>query len=336
MTMWSELHEQAVVVERLVERLLEPSSAATRLLQTHRGLVLGVGRGTSDNALRYAQYAWGQRLRLPVALAVPALHSRYSAPPDLSGALIVGVSQSGRSPDLLAVLEDGRRQGCRILVVTNDPSSLMAEIADAVVDLAAGPELAVAATKTYTAQLAAVAGLASGERGSDEFRMVAGAIRSTLEDANRFAAAGRLLGSAARCMVVGRGMHFATAHEWALKLQELANIVAQPLSAADLRHGPIAAADEQLVALVVATEGPVIDDVREAAKELRHRGATVIAMTDDERFPADEVLLVQKSPEWLAPLVVAPAIQAFAHGAATARGLDPDSPRGLAKVTLTN
>lgn len=336
MTMWSELHEQADVVERLVERISDPSSTAARLLQEHRGPVLGVGRGTSDNALRYAQYVWGQRLRLSVGLAVPALHSRYGSSPDLSGALIVGVSQSGRSPDLLSVLEDGRRQGCRVLVVTNDAASPMAEMADAVVDLAAGPELAVAATKSYTAQLAAIAGLSAGDEGRHDLLGVSDDVRATLAEADRFAANGELLGTATRCMVIGRGMHFASAHEWALKLQELANIVAQPLSAADLRHGPIAAADEQLLALIVTTSGAVHDDVREAAEELRRRGANVVAITDDATFPADQVLQVQSAPEWLAPLVVAPAIQAFAHGAARARGFDPDRPRGLAKVTLTS
>ena len=336
MTMWSELHEQAEVVARLVARLVEPASPAVALVADHQGPVLGVGRGTSDNALRYAQYVWGQRRRLAVGLAVPALHSRYASPPDLAGALVVGMSQSGRSPDLLAVLEDARAQGCSVLAITNDADSPMARIADAVVDLDAGPERAVAATKSYTAQLAAVAGLAAGDEGRDALLGVADAISRTLVEADRFASAGQVLGSATRCMVVGRGMHFASAHEWALKLQELANIVAQPLSAADLRHGPIAAADEQLLALVVATSGAVLDDVRAAADELQRRGAHVVAITDDADFPADEVLQVDGSPEWLAPLVVAPALQAFAHGAAVARGLDPDNPRGLAKVTLTS
>lgn len=336
MTMWSELQEQAEVVDRLVGRLLAPDARATALVAEHRGPVLGVGRGTSDNALRYAQYVWGQRLRLQVGLAVPSLHSRYGVSPRLDGTLVVGMSQSGRSPDLLAVLEDARAQACSVLAVTNDPSSPMADAADAVIDLGAGPEFAVAATKSYTAQLAAVAAVAAGPTGHDELRAVHGTIGRVLADADRFAMAGRAVGDATRCMVIGRGMHFATAHEWALKLQELTNIVAQPLSAADLRHGPIAAADEELLVLLVATAGAVLDDVRSAAEELRGRGARVVAISDTSDLPVDEVLLVPPSPEWLAPLVAAPALQAFAHGAAVERGLDPDLPRGLAKVTLTS
>jgi len=191
-TMWSELHEQAEVVARLVERLVEPASPAVALVADHQGPVLGVGRGTSDNALRYAQYVWGQRRRLAVGLAVPALHSRYASPPDLTGALVVGMSQSGRSPDLLAVLEDARAQGCSVLAITNDADSPMARIADAVVDLDAGPERAVAATKSYTAQLAAVAGLAAGDEGRDALLGVADAISRTLAEADRFASAGQV------------------------------------------------------------------------------------------------------------------------------------------------
>ncbi len=334
--MWAELHEQADVVEALLARLMAPGDAARALVGGHAGPVLGVGRGTSDNALRYAQYVWGQRLRLPVGLAIPSLHSRYGVAPRLDGTLAVGVSQSGRSPDLLAVLEDARRQGRPALAITNAPDSPLADVADAVVDLAAGPELAVAATKTYTAQLAAVAGLAAASDGATELAALPALVRAALARTDAAADAGAVVGDRDRCMVVGRGMHFATAHEWALKLQELTNLVAQAQSAADLRHGPIAAAEEGLLVLVVATAGAVFTDLHAAAEELRARGAHVVALTDDPSFPADAHLLVPSAPEWLAPIVAAPALQAFAHGAARARGLDPDRPRGLDKVTLTS
>jgi glucosamine--fructose-6-phosphate aminotransferase (isomerizing) len=193
----------------------------------------------------------------------------------------------------------------------------------------------VAATKTYTASLAAVAlvsqaiaGETAGEldgladRVAESISLTAPEIPQTLIDSDR-------------CVVVGRGYQLATAFEWALKLQELTYLLAQPYSAADFLHGPVAVIDEGFPVLVVATSGPTYDQVAGLAADLKERGCHVIALTDRQSTPAHQTMLVPSVAPWLAPIVAAPVMQRFAHDLALARGLDPDSPRGLTKVTRT-
>lgn len=294
-------------------------------------------RGTSDNAARYAQYVWGARNRLSVALAAPSLFGPYASPPSLAGSVVVGISQSGQSPDLVEVLAEARRQARPTVAITNSPDSPLAGVADLVIDLAAGTEHAVAATKTYTAQLMAVAAcsLAASGAGLDDLYPLPELLTATLDARGPTAEALAPLVSHDRCVVVGRGFHHATAFEWALKIQELAHVLAQPFSAADFLHGPIAVVEPGIPALVVATTGALLDPMAELSARLAADGARVVAVTDVADFPAHELIMVPPVDEWLAPIVAAPAVQRFAHDAAVARGLDPDAPRGLRKVTRT-
>jgi glucosamine--fructose-6-phosphate aminotransferase (isomerizing) len=333
MTMRDELREQADVVRRLLAAD-HPLDQIASLADDCTHVVIAA-RGTSDNAARYAQYVWGSRNRLSVGLTTPSLFGPLASPPALTGALVVGVSQSGESPDLVEVLDCARNQGRPTLVITNEPGSPLADRADVVLDIGAGPELAVAATKTYTASLAAVAlvsqaiaGETAGEldgladRVAESISLTAPEIPQTLIDSDR-------------CVVVGRGYQLATAFEWALKLQELTYLLAQPYSAADFLHGPVAVIDEGFPVLVVATSGPTYDQVAGLAADLKERGCHVIALTDRQSTPAHQTMLVPSVAPWLAPIVAAPVMQRFAHDLALARGLDPDSPRGLTKVTRT-
>lgn len=340
MTLDAELHEQPEVLGRWLAGG-DRSFPALRRLVERAGVhyVVIAARGTSDNAARYASYVWGTDAGLPVALATPSTYLGYARPPRLDGALVVGISQSGASPDLVAVLEEARRQGRPTVAITNVADSPLAAVADEVVALDAGPELAVAATKTYTAQLLAVAALAAPLGGPDrraELAAVPDAVRAVLDDpgGDRLA---EVLDGAGRVVVLGRGYHLATAHEWALKLQELAYVVAQPWSTADLLHGPIAAVDADVPVLAAVSDGPLAGDIVTVLTQLASRGVRVASVSD---VPAVAGLSgahvgLPVIGEWLAPIAAIVAGQRCAIAAARARGLDPDRPRGLAKVTRT-
>ncbi len=336
MTMLDEILEQPYMVRRLLDRNAATFENLPSFLAGSSYSVIAA-RGTSDNAARYAQYVWGARNRLMVGLAAPSLFGPYASAPSLESAAIVGISQSGESPDLIAVLSEARQQGRPTLTITNRPESPLAAEGDHVIDLCAGEERAVAATKTYTAELVAVAAasLAFERRSISELEVLPGLLEDTIGAATHLDVVVAHLADADRCVTVGRGFHHATAFEWALKLQELSYLLAQSHSAADFLHGPVAVIEPGFPALLVATSGATFDSMRTLADDLRVRGAHVIAISDDADFPAEAVVQVPESPEWLAPIVAAPALQLLSHAVTKARGLDPDAPRGLSKVTKT-
>lgn len=334
MTMLSEIQEQPSALSRL---LAENQMAVERLAELAEGVshVVIAARGTSDNAARYAQYVWGARNRLTVSLTTPSLFGPLDAPPSLEGALVVGISQSGQSPDLVEVLAEATRQGRPTLAITNSPDSPLADEAACVIDLCAGPELAIAATKSYSTQLAAVAlcSLAFARQPLSDLEAIPELVGEVVESAGE-PPVGELV-EADRCIVVGRGFHLATVHEWALKLQELTYLLAQPFSAADFLHGPVAVVEPDFPLLVVATAGPTYDQMRTVATDMVERGAHVVTITDVADTPGDAHMRVPEVEPWLSPILAAPSIQLFARSLALARHLDPESPRGLSKVTRT-
>jgi glucosamine--fructose-6-phosphate aminotransferase (isomerizing) len=333
--MAEEMDEQAEVVERM----LVANRAKQRLLAeaaTGVSHVVVAARGTSDNAARYAQYVWGARNRLSVGLTTPSLFGILAAPPSLTGALVVGISQSGQSPDLVEVLTHARRQERPTVAITNDLNSPLAAAAEVVIDLCAGPERAVAATKTYTAELAAVAACSVAFAGGDqELMALVPPLRAAVVDSARHASAVAGLVESDRCVIVGRGFHHATVHEWALKLQELTYILAQPFSAADFLHGPVAVVEEGFPVLAVVTAGPTESQMRDVVEAMQARGAHVVTLSDVDDAIGDVAVRLPRVEPWLSPIVAAPYIQHLSRALALARGLDPDAPRGLTKVTRT-
>jgi glucosamine--fructose-6-phosphate aminotransferase (isomerizing) len=299
-------------------------------------------RGTSDNAARYAQYLFGSLNRLPVALATPSLFTLYRTPPRLRDALVFGISQSGQSPDIVAVVEEGRRQGALTVAVTNTPASPLAQAAEHVLPLDAGEERAVAATKTYTAQLAALALLsahvANDREQLEELERLPGAVAETLALEPGIAQAAQRYAHADECVVLGRGYNYATAFEIALKLKELTYIVAEPYSSADFRHGPVAIVERGFPVIVIAPSGAVYDDMVGLTRDLAARQADIIAISTEQeplqlaRLPLG---LPVALPEWLSPLTCVVPGQLLALHITLAKGYDPDHPRGLTKVTET-
>jgi glutamine---fructose-6-phosphate transaminase (isomerizing) len=341
MTLRSELGESVAIVERLLDDAAPQVQRLARAIRERDpDLVLIAARGTSDHAAIYGQYVLGARNGLAVALAAPSLVSLYGSGPRLRDAVVLGISQSGRSPDIVAVLDDARRQGALTAAITNDATSELAAAAEHVIELQAGPELAVAATKTYLAEIALLALLSSALSDDDpsaaELRALPAALRDALAAEDRVARLAEARATDDLCAVLGRGFHYATAREWALKLKELAYVLADPYSAADFQHGPIALVQEGFPVLAVATAGPALDGMAALLGRLRDARASLLVLSDaaDVAALGDGVVL-PAVPEWLSPLVAIVPAQLFAYHLARARGLDPEAPRNLSKVTLT-
>ncbi len=339
----TEIREQPEVLGRLLrEGRARVDEIAARIRERAPRFVVIAARGSSDNAARYAQYLFGAHNKLPVCLATPSLFTAYDAGPSLAGALVVGVSQSGRSPDIVAVLEAGRRDGSLTLAITNEPASPLARAAEAVLPLVAGQERAVAATKTYTASLGALAMLSASLEPSEtrraELERVPALMAAAIEANADLSAKVARYRYAEHFVVVGRGFNYSTAFELALKMKETSYLVAEPYSPADLLHGPVAMIDRGFPALVVAPSGRVLADLSALLDRLDERHAEVVAISDDAAVLARAraaLPLPSGIPEWLSPLVAVVPGQLWAAALARTRGLDPDHPRGLTKVTET-
>jgi glucosamine--fructose-6-phosphate aminotransferase (isomerizing) len=304
--------------------------------------VLIASRGSSSNAARYAQYLLGRANRVPVMFATPSLYTIYGQPPRLDGAVVVGISQSGASPDVASVLAEARRQGRPTVALTNDAASPLARTADAVLALEAGEERAVAATKTYVNSLGAVALLFAAIGDDDAARAELARMPALLELQVELSSEELppLEGyvDAVGATVVARGVNYCTAFEVALKIRELSGLVVEAYSPADLLHGPIAAIQPGWPVIAVAPSGPAQASVADLLPAIAERRARLLVVSDDAELlaKADAPLpLVPGVPEWLSPLVAAVPGQVTAMRLARLRGLDVDRPAGLHKVTLT-
>ncbi|MDQ6876705.1 MAG: SIS domain-containing protein [Candidatus Dormibacteraeota bacterium] len=338
-----EIGEQpAIAAEMLTAgRAMIDSIGESIRAATPRGFLIAA-RGSSDHAALYAKYLFGRRNRALVALAAPSLFTHYSSPPRLDGQCVIGISQSGSSPDVIAVVEEARRQGSLTLAITNSVESKLAACADLVLPLGAGAEKSVPASKTYTASLLALALLSNAFDPDPAFAQaltqVPRALSKALEheaELDRLAPA--LLGP--RAIILGRGFNLATAEEVALKLTETSYVLARAWSVADFEHGPIAVVDEGFPVLLIDGRGPVAADLESVARRLDGYGCRVIGISDGstgkDRDPEAAVGIDSGLPEELTPLTLGVLGQLLAYRVAVARGIDPDRPRSLNKVTRT-
>jgi glucosamine--fructose-6-phosphate aminotransferase (isomerizing) len=344
MTLKTEIFEQPSILENLLKNQAESVKKAARAIKDKNvQYIFLAARGTSDNAGRYSQYLLGAHNGLPVALATPSLFTYYKQPPTLKGAMVVGISQSGQSPDIVSVLAEGRRQGCPTLAITNTPDSPMGEVSDFIIDIQAGVEKAVAATKTYSASLMAIAMLSAAlEPDGDSQKQLAnvpGWISQILtQDAEieRIAQRYRFM---ELCVVLGRGYNYATAYELSLKLKELTYTSAEAYSSADFQHGPIALIEQGFPVLAVAPGGKVFDTLMQLLSILRtERKADLMVISDQVKalsLAQCPIRLPAGIPEWISPIISIVPGQLFANYLTSAKGFDPEAPRGLHKVTET-
>jgi glucosamine--fructose-6-phosphate aminotransferase (isomerizing) len=299
-------------------------------------------RGTSDNAARYAQYIFGAFNRVPVALATPSLYTVYEEPPKLSDALVIGISQSGQSPDIVSVVENAKSQGQTTLCITNQPDSPLGHAADFVIPLHCGDEKAVAATKTYTSSLTALAMLSTAMSGDDQREKALAALPPLLEETITSAIETNAMTCRYRyiehCVVIGRGFNYATAFEVALKIKELTRVVSVPYSSADFKHGPIAAVQPGFPVVMIAPSGKMLDQMVEFSHKMHELEAEIISISDQAEITANSNLgfkIPAGIPEWISPIACALPGQLFARQLAFEKGLNIDKPVGLSKVTET-
>lgn len=344
MGLHEEIFEQPAVLQRWLDTQLETAQhVAQAIRQREIDYVFLAARGTSDHAGIYAQYLWGSLNRLPVAFAAPSLFTRYAESPRLRKALAVGISQSGQSPDVVSVIREARRQGALTLAITNTPGSPLAQAAEFTLDIQAGSEQAVAATKTFTAELMALAALSAALADQPEplaaLRQIPPAMEATLaldSAVEQIAAGHRAL---THCVVLGRGYNYATAQEWALKLKELAYVFADAYSVADFQHGPIAIVEPGFPVLAIAPRDAVLPDVLALLRRLReeYQAELLVVSNDDGALALGHAALPLPPgvPDWLTPIVGIVPAQLYCYHLAHVKGFDTETPRHLRKVTLT-
>jgi glucosamine--fructose-6-phosphate aminotransferase (isomerizing) len=337
-----EIAEQGDAVAATLEEVRRRAEQV-RAAVSGRRRILFVARGSSDNAAVYGRYLVETHLGVPAALAAPSVATHYHARIDLSDTVVVSISQSGRTEEIVEVQRWATAHGAAPVAISNDADSPLATEAGVALTTQAGAERAVPATKSYTSQLAALAGMAATlEGGADlwpQLDRTPGEV-SRLEQAEEGvkAAVEALVASPER-LVTGRGLAFGTALEVALKLEETCLQPVRGLSYADLRHGPIAVVGAGLTAVVVAApDGPMVDPLVELADDLTSRGAQVLAIGGDERLAAASAYHVPGPdlPEPVAPIGLIVPAQLVVESLARRLGLDPDAPRGLSKVTTTD
>jgi glutamine---fructose-6-phosphate transaminase (isomerizing) len=337
--MATEMAEQPARLRHLIGRFDEIAERVRAVAPVPLNGITIVARGSSDNAAVYGRYLLEAATGKPVSLAAPSLHTLYGVEVDYSGQLVIAVSQSGATPEIVRTLQALQDGGGRGLAITNDPESPLAKTAGEAVELEMGEERAVPATKTVTGQLTTFAIVASAlGRGGQvpfprgELDAVPEWVQAVLDDPGSAAAAARALVGASRLIIVARGYLYAAALETALKIKETCALFADGYSAADLRHGPIAAVTRGLPVVALCAPGPALSDVASLVEELRARQASVLVVGSGT---GADVSLPGKAPEPLAPIAAVVRGQQLAHELALRLGHDPDRPEGLTKVTRT-
>ncbi len=338
-----EIFQQPQVIQNLLDNERQPIQRLAAAIQEGKiEHVIIAARGSSDNAARYAQYLMGSMNGIVVTLATPSLFTIYRQPPRFGNALVIGISQSGKSPDIVAVLEEARRQGVVTAAITNVPDSELAQQADHIISLSAGDERSVAATKTYTAELTAIAMLANALNGDPsrqkELQQIPRAVARTLEMETIVEQVAPRYRYMRECVVIGRGYNYATAFEIAIKLKELTYTIVESYSSADFLHGPLAIIEHGFPAITIAPSGMVLPEMRAFIGTLKELKAEVAVISDDEetlRLGEVALPLPHSVPEWLSPITTIIPGQLLAMHLAFIRHYDPDQPRRLSKVTET-
>ena len=342
MSLIHEIREQADVLERVF--LARPNVEQVAEAIRRRGIrrVVVAARGSSRHAALLGAWWWPLLAGVSVETVPLSLFTLYEAPVPLDDALVLGVSQSGRSPDVVRALEVARAQNALTLAMTNDATSPLAVVADHLLDLQAGEERAVAATKTYTAQLLLIAmlgaALAENEALWRDLAQVPSLVADVLQREDEMTALAERYRFMARCFVLGRGLVFGTAAEWALKLQELTYVQAQAFSIADFQHGPKAMLERDVPVFVLAPRGKAWESAHAFVRYLVQEtdaDVLVVSNVSETAALAHRAISLPDVPEHLAPFPAIVLAQLFTYALTRTRHLDTEQPRFLSKVTET-
>ncbi len=344
--MLQEIGEQPVALQKTIE---EEHAKVERLgaflRQREIDLIVLVARGSSDNAALFGRYLLEVTTGIPVSLSAPSVHTLYHARLNLRRALVVGVSQSGEGEDINLVLENARASGAHTVGITNEAASAMVSIVDETLLMHGGRERSVAATKTFTGQMLhfyMLAAALSGEGGKSDarldYRRLPELAARALELRPQVEELVERYVFMENCVVVGRGLLYANAYELALKLMETCYVVAERFSSADFLHGPLAMVERHFPVVLFVPPGVTLDSARALLERLRELRADTLAITGDD-VAANHATRALRMPseidEFLAPIPYIIPAQLFAALLADAKGLSPDQPRSLSKVTKT-
>lgn len=341
--LYQEIHEQPDILKGLISANQETFLKLVESIKKKKPQnVLIAARGSSDNAGLYAKYLFGAFNKLIVSLVTPSLFTIYKQFPDISKTLILGISQSGKSPDIHSVLTEGKSQGALTVAITNALDSELADVSDFVLFQNAGNEKSLAATKTYTSQLYLLAALSSylaeDQKRIDELQNLGSDISEVLLVEADIAESAKRYRYMQHCAVIGRGFNYASAFEFSLKLKELTYTIAEPYSSADFMHGPLALIENGFPVFVIGPSGNMLPEMREFVHIVKKRGADVLAISDDPELLVaahTKIPLPMSVPEWLSPIPAIIPAQLFAMYLALERNYNPDEPRALSKITKT-
>jgi glucosamine--fructose-6-phosphate aminotransferase (isomerizing) len=340
----NEIAEQPAALAATIDGSAQEIKAlAEEINRRELSYVMIAARGSSDNAGVYAKYLFQAFNGLPVAMATPSLFTFHHRPPRLRSVLVLAISQSGQSEDIVEVVAEAKRQGALTAAITADPRSPLAAAAGWTLGLRTGPERAVAATKTFTSSLALVAALSAAvEKSAERIAAVRGlpelaaaTVKGAADPVARRAERYRYM---SRCVVISRGFSYGIAMEVALKLKELTYVTAEAYSSADFLHGPMAMLTPGFPVILIAPEGTMLPHLTEFAGALQDREAEIVSISDSPsmlRMGTTQLPFTRGAPEWLSPILSVIPGQMLAYRLAAAKGFDPDAPRGLRKVTVT-
>lgn len=340
--MLAEIAQQPDVIARTIEREGPRMAAYAAHLRAHPPrMIVMVARGSSDNAALFGRYLIEMSTGIPVSMAAPSIHTLYRRRLDLRDTLVIGVSQSGEGVDINLVLESARKSGASTLAITNEAKSTMAGLADETFVIQAGRERSVAATKTYTGQLLLFHLLAkslSPSLAQLEVERLPELAAQSLTLQPQIEALVERYAFLDRCVVVGRGLQYANAYEFSIKLMETCYIVAERFSGADFLHGPIALVEPRFPVFVLAQPGPTLKGSRELLTRLKALGAETLVVSSEEavcKLATRAIRIPTRIEETLSAIPYIIPAQIFAGLLAASRGLSPDQPRSLTKVTRT-
>ena len=340
--MLAEILQQPAALERTIKREGKRIKRFAEAIENRPpNLIVLVARGSSDNAALFGRYLLEISTGIPVSLAAPGVHTLYQTRMRLENALVIGISQSGEGTDVNMVLENSQRSGARTIAITNEAGSAMTQIADETFLIHAGRERSVAATKTYTGQLVILHMLAaalSGNQGFAEVERIPELAAQSLTLHPEIETIVERYAYMNQCVVVGRGLNYANAYEFAIKLMETCYVVAERFSSADFLHGPIAMVERGFPAFLFAPPGKTLPGMQELLGKLTKLGAETVVISSEQaalKLATRAFKIPSHIEEKLTPIPYIIPAQLFAALLAKAKGLSPDSPRSLAKVTKT-
>jgi glucosamine--fructose-6-phosphate aminotransferase (isomerizing) len=337
--MLQEISEQPEVLERTIAEEREKLVGVGDFLrQKEIDLIILVARGSSDNACQLGRYLLEIATGIPVSLAAPSVYTLYNAKMRLKRALVIGVSQSGEGDDINHVLESAKAAGAFTMGITNEAQSTMSKITDETLLIHAGRERSVAATKTYTGQMLHFYLLASvvGDKRIDYYK-IPELTSKTLELKEKVEEIAQRYAFMENCVVVGRGLNYGNSYELALKLMETCYVVAERFSSADFFHGPLAIVERRFPVIMFAPTGVTKSSNIDLLHRLAELKADSLSITNDDEVAglSTQSIRMPEMDEFLSPIPFIVPAQLFAAYLAEAKGLDPDAPRSLAKVTKT-